>query len=59
MSSTDHAVPSLMLMTLGAVILILAIMLIMFLRRRSNRHPMKGQPERHVGREIDEGKRGP
>lgn len=56
---THHAIPSLMFMTLGIVVVIAATVLIWFLRRPSNRHPMEDQPDRNVAQEIDQGKRGP
>lgn len=44
---TNDTVGSLMFFTLIAVALIAVVMLVVFLQRRSNRHPMKGQPERN------------
>lgn len=37
----------LMFGTLGIVVLIAIILLLRFLRKPQNRHPMKGQPERN------------
>lgn len=56
--SAHQTVPSLMLMTLGIVLVIAIVLLIWFLRRPSNRHPMHGSPDRNVAKEIDEGTRG-
>ncbi len=44
---------SLNLMTLGAVLLILIGSFLWFMRKRSNRHPMEGQPERKIGEHLD------
>ena len=50
---------SLSLGTLIVVAAIIAIVLALFLRRRSNRRPLEGRVERNVGAEIDAGKRAP
>ena len=55
----NEMVPSLMFATLGLGLLVLVVILVMFLRRRSNRHPMDDQPDRNVSKEIDRGDRGP
>ena len=52
MSST--AVPTLMFLTLGIVLVIAIVVLARFMRKRSNRHPMAGKQERN----IDEIRRG-
>lgn len=56
--ATHQTVPTLMLVTLGIVLLIAIVLLARFLRRPANRHPMDGKAERNVGKEIDEGSRG-
>ena len=48
------AVPTLMFVTLGIVFLIGIVVLVRFLRKPSNRHPMEGHRERN----IDEIQRG-
>ena len=55
---THHAVPWLMFMTLGAVVIIAVGLLVWHLRKPSNRHTMRDQPDKNVAREIDAGRRG-
>lgn len=52
--NTDTAVPTLMFFTLGIVLLVGIVVLVRFMRKRSNRHPMDGHRERN----IDEIRRG-
>lgn len=53
--STGGTVSSLMFFTLGAVLLILAVLAISFFRKRRNRHPMENVRERNI-EEIRQGK---
>ncbi|WP_199035023.1 hypothetical protein [Sphingomonas mollis] len=53
--SSSNFLASLNLGTLVVVFLIAAIGFALFLRRRSNRHPMEGREERNVGEHIDAG----
>jgi hypothetical protein len=46
-----------MILVSGA--LFAAIMLAIFLRKRSNRHPMEGRQERNVGADLDAGRKAP
>ena len=46
--STDTTVGSLMMFTLIAVLAILLIAVVHFLRKRKNRHPMEGVQERNI-----------
>lgn len=50
---------SLSMMTLLVVVLIAAIGLALFLRKRGNRHPLRGQRERNVARDLDAEKSAP
>ncbi len=50
---------SLNLGTLMVVLVIAAVALIIFLRRRSNRHPLDGREERNVGADLDAGRKAP
>ncbi|UZK66672.1 hypothetical protein [Sphingomonas sp. M1-B02] len=58
MSSTDF-LSSLNLMTLVIVVIVVAIGFAFFLRKRRNRHPLDGQEERNVARDLDAGKSAP
>jgi hypothetical protein len=58
MSRTDF-LASLNLFTLIAVVVIVAIALLFFLRKRSNRHPLDGRQERNVGKDLDAGREAP
>jgi LPXTG-motif cell wall-anchored protein len=58
MSRTDF-LSSLNLFTLIGVVVIVAIALMVFLRKRSNRHPLEGRRERNVGRDLDAGREAP
>lgn len=55
---SHQAIPSLMFMTLAAVLVIVAVALVYFLRKRSNRKPLENKREVNVAKEIDEGRRG-
>jgi hypothetical protein len=55
----SELVPTLMLFTLIAALLIGVVLLLRFRRKRGNRHPMAGQQERNVGQAIDEHQRPP
>ena len=46
--TSNALIPILMLFTLGAGLLIAIVLLMRFLRKSSNRHPMDGQPERNI-----------
>ena len=46
--TSNALIPILMLFTLGAGLLIAIVLLMRFLRKPSNRHPMDGQPERNI-----------
>ena len=46
--TSNALIPILMLFTLGAGLLIAIVLLMRFLRKPSNRHPMDGQPERKI-----------
>ena len=48
------AVPTLMFVTLAIVLVIAAVLLVRFMRKPDNRHPLEGQRERN----IDEMRRG-
>lgn len=48
MSNTE-LIPSLMLFTLIAGVVIAIVLLIRFMRKPSNRHPMEGERERNIG----------
>lgn len=50
---------SLNLMTLVIVALALAVALIVFLRRPSNRHPLEDRQDRNVGQDLDAGRDAP
>ena len=50
---------SLNLGTLVIVLLIAAVLFALFMRKRSNRHPMEGRKERNVGADIDAGVKAP
>lgn len=50
---------SLNLMTLVAVLVIAAIGLAFFLRRRRNRHPLEHRQERNIARDLDAGRTAP
>ena len=52
MSSTDF-LSSLNLFTLVAVLAVVGIALLLFLRKRSNRHPLEGRQERNIARDLD------
>lgn len=43
------AVPTLMFVTLGIVLLIGIVLLVRFMRKPQNRHPMENQRERNIG----------
>ena len=58
MSETE-LVPTLMLFTLIAALVIGIVLFLRFRRKRANRHPMEGQQERNVGQAIDEHQRPP
>lgn len=45
--------------TLVIVALVLAVALLLFLRRRSNRHPLEGRQERNVAADLDAGRKAP
>jgi hypothetical protein len=45
--STDELIPSLMLFTLFAGLIIALVLLLRFLRKPQNRHPMAGKEERN------------
>lgn len=53
MSETE-LVPTLMLFTLIAALVIGVVLLLRFRRKRANRHPLAGQQERNVAQAIDE-----
>ena len=46
-----------MFMTLGIGVLLALVLLLWFLRKRSNRHPMEGQRERNINEIREEGPR--
>ena len=46
--TSNALIPILMLFTLGAGLLIAIVLLMRFLRKHSNRHPMDGQTERNI-----------
>jgi hypothetical protein len=50
---------SLNLGTLVTVLVVVALALAYFLRKRSNRHPLEGKQERNVGRDLDAGRKAP
>lgn len=50
--SRPELLSSLNLMTLIGVFVIVAIAFIVFLRKRSNRHPLEGRQERNVGADL-------
>ena len=50
---------SLNLGTLVIVLLIIGIALALFLRKRSNRHPLEGREERNVAEDLDAGRNAP
>ncbi|RVT42112.1 hypothetical protein [Sphingobium algorifonticola] len=50
---------SLSLVTLLIVLGVAAITLVVFLRKRSNRHPLEGKQERNVAADIEAGKSAP
>lgn len=50
---------SLSLVTLLIVLGVAAISLVVFLRKRSNRHPLEGKQERNVAADIEAGKSAP
>lgn len=56
MNSSDLTA-TLMFGTLGIVLLIAIVLLLRFLRRPANRHPMAGQRERNIGEVLDEAHR--
>lgn len=58
MSRTDF-LASLNLGTLLIVFAVVAVALIVFLRKRSNRHPLEGRQERNVGADLDAGRAAP
>ena len=45
--------------TLWIGVIIIAVALVYFLRKRSNRHPMEGRQERNVGADLDAGRKAP
>jgi hypothetical protein len=51
--SQDELVPSLMLFTLIAVAIIAVILLLRFMRKPQNRHPLEGERERNIGEVLD------
>lgn len=53
--SRTEMLSSLNLMTLVVVAAIVAIGFALFMRRRSNRHPLEGRQERNIARDLDEG----
>ena len=53
--TNSQTIPSLMFFTLGAVVLIVAVLLVLHLRKRRNRHPMENVRERNID-EIRRGK---
>ena len=53
--NTGGTISSLMFFTLGTVLVIVAVVAFLFLRKRRNRHPMKDVRERNIG-EIRSGK---
>ena len=57
--TSSELLPSLSLMTLVIVALAVGVSLLIFLRRRSNRHPMEGRQERNVGADLDAGREPP
>ncbi|PCD03516.1 hypothetical protein COC42_03850 [Sphingomonas spermidinifaciens] len=58
MARTDF-LASLNLTTLVIVLAVAAVMLLLFLRRRSNAHPLEGREERNVARDLDAGRPAP
>lgn len=52
--NTSEFVGSQMFMTIGIVVVVLAVLLLWFLRKRSNRHPMEHQRERNAA-EMERG----
>lgn len=46
--SRTELIPSLMFFTIGAIIVVALVLLLRFLRKRSNRHPMEGVRERNI-----------
>ena len=51
--SRPEFLSSLNLMTLIGVFVIVAIAFVIFLRKRSNRHPLEGRQERNVGADLN------
>lgn len=58
MSSPDF-LSSLSLMTLLVPLILVGIAFAYFMRRRSNRHPLEGQHERNVAKDLDAGRAAP
>ena len=56
---SDTPVSLLMYGTIGIVLILAIFMLLRFLRKPQNRHPMDGQPERSVDQIRREGPRPP
>lgn len=54
MSNTNWFLSSLNIFTLVVVAAFLLASLLFFLRKKQNRHPMKGQPEENIAKRIDE-----
>lgn len=57
--TSSEFLPSLNLVTLVVVLLAAAVALLLFLRKRSNRHSMDGHRERNIAADIDAGKGAP
>lgn len=57
--SSNGFLSSLNLMTLVAVLVVVAISFIFFLRKRGNRHSLDGKHERNVAEDLDKGKSAP
>lgn len=52
---TGHPLSLLIYVTFAAVVLVVAFMLVKFLRKPGNRHPMAGQRERNIEEIREEG----
>lgn len=53
--NTSEVLPSLIFMTLGITLLAAIAALLIFRRKKSNRHPLEGREERNVGADLDAG----
>ncbi len=50
----SELVPSLALFTIVAVLVIAVVLLVRFLRKPKNQHPMEGQPTRNIAEALDQ-----